>query len=177
MSNPPQCYLESPTPNAEGSVQYRAVLGGESADHLYRGVTSPFPIGVVIELDETHPIGTMLTIAIQFPWNEVVSTKAVVHWSTHVGTSVHRVGLRLINPSMAIHLALSRVASMFPTRLFDEQRASLPPKTNHAEVSDCPPTTRSPALVLAKALHQQSESGPAQSTFDRLWLGTRTATN
>ena len=176
MSNPPQRYVESPIPNAEGLVQYRAVLGGESADHLYRGVTSPLPIGVVVELDETHPIGTMLTIVIEFPCKELVSTKAVVHWSTEVGTSAHRVGLRFINPSMTIRLALSRVASMFPTRLFDEQCASLQPTTKHAEVSDCPPTARSPALVLAKALHQPNERGTSQSTFDRLWLRTRTAT-
>lgn len=141
MSHPSEELTERPTPCTRRTAQYRAELGADSHDHLYRGVSSPLPLGVVIQVASDVPIGTMTALEIEFPWGEVLTARASVHWSTQAAISTFRLGFRLVNPSLAVGLAIARVAAMFPTRLFDEHCNHARPDT---DLLDCPVTSRSP---------------------------------
>jgi hypothetical protein len=141
MSIPSEQLSERPVPRSGRTAQYRAEIVADSRDHLYRGVSSPLPLGVVIQVSSDVPIGAMTALEIKFPWGEVLTARASVHWSTQTANSTFRLGLRLVNPSLAVGLAIARAAAMFPTRLFDEHCIHTKPT---ADSTDCPATSRSP---------------------------------
>jgi hypothetical protein len=61
---------------------------------------------------------------------------------------------------------MSRVATMFPTRLFDEQCCRHRSPANHAGATDCPSTTLNPSEALSTACQPQHESGTQRLGID-----------
>ncbi|MGE5788785.1 MAG: hypothetical protein ACM3ZE_29610, partial [Myxococcales bacterium] len=133
-----------------------AVLGRESRDHLYRGVSSPHPIGVVIETEREEALGAVRRLSLVTPWGETITGTGVVHWLSPISNQrVYRIGLRFVNPSQAFSRAILRVTEQFPTRLFDEPEGQQSAGNNEAH--ECPSTRRCPALSASET---ESCDGP-----------------
>jgi len=153
---------DAQSPSCE--VECKARLGWESSCHLYRGAHSPQSMGVVVEMQHDLPVGTVVKVEMEFPWGEVISAKTALHWSTQMNAQTVRVGLRWLNPSPSLGIAVARAATLFPTRLFDEPRAEPPAPPDGTDVSDCPSTVRS-SYPTAVALSQRHTTSVAPVRF------------
>lgn len=144
--------LDNELPFVLEPVVLRIRLDRNSSSHLYRGVNSPQPLGIVVQTERDAMLGTLHSLSITTPWGDVLSAKAVVHWSQAVSDACHQIGLRFINPSLALMRAVWRIAELFPTRSFDEPTDDLAESSanrNDASVedADCPATWRSRCSV------------------------------
>lgn len=148
MSDPSLPIPPNPSSTQE-PCEHVAVLGRDSRAHLYRGVSSPHPIGVVVEAEREEVLGTIRRLSLVTPWGEAITGAGVVHWISPINNKEYRVGLRFVNPSQAFSRAISRITEQFPTRLFDEPQA--PRSTGDLEAQDCPSTRRCPAPNAAEA--------------------------
>ncbi|MGC4063255.1 MAG: hypothetical protein QM784_01105 [Polyangiaceae bacterium] len=124
-----------------GSLSATVSFGADESSHLYRGATSPNPIGVVVRSSVDLPLSVPAHLTILLPDGESFECRALSHWTSPVAHSEYWIGLRLVNPSRDLCAALTRVAARFPTRLYDEN----PEARVRDDMEDsCPCTLRVP---------------------------------
>jgi hypothetical protein len=146
----------------QGTLRATVAFGANESSHLYRGAASPNPIGVVLRSPLEPQPSTSAILTIQTSDGESYECVALLHWSSPIDPLEHWLGFRLINPTRRLHEALLRLASRYPTRLYDECLVS--PASNDVDEA-CPCTLRAP-YGLADELAPPSESGAFFSVVD-----------
>jgi hypothetical protein len=128
------------TTSQSGPLRATVCFGVDESSHLYRGVTSPNPIGVVLRSSFELAVSTPALLTMRLPEGGAFECRALLHWTSPVARAEHWLGFRLLNPSRELSAALLRIAARFPTRLYDEG----PRTTGNKDDSDetCPCTLR-----------------------------------
>lgn len=140
--------------SVENPVRATIAFGADSSSHLYRGVSSPNPIGIVVRSPLEPPLSSAALLSLHLPFNEVHDCRALLHWSSPIGNFEFWLGFRLINSSRALCLALGRLALDYPTRLYDEWTESGRSRDCADPDMTCPRTLRSGCRALAESRSQ-----------------------
>lgn len=133
---------------AAPQLRVEVVLSDDGSSHLYRGLTSPNPIGVVVRSPVEPGLFAVARLSLHFR-GETYECLAQLHWTSKASQNESWLGFRWVNPSPALKRAMNCIAQDYPTRLYDEWSSSretrhgVPREASRAAELDCPSTRRS----------------------------------